>query len=43
MSCGKEKEIQKILSQAREKIAEELKIIDEKQICFLLDCRLSNV
>ena len=34
LACGKEKEIQKILSQAREKIAKELKIIDENQFAF---------
>ena len=34
MSCGSEKEIEKILSSARNKIAEELKIIDESKFAF---------
>ena len=36
MSCGKENEIEKILSIARNKIAEDLKIIDKKAIYILL-------
>ncbi len=34
LSCGSEKEIEKILSSARNKIAEELKIIDESKFAF---------
>ena len=34
LACGKEKEIEKILSQARDKIASELKIISENQFAF---------
>ncbi len=34
LSCGSEKEIEKILSSARTKIAEELKIIDESKFAF---------
>ncbi len=34
LACGNEKEIQKILAAARDKIAKELKIIDENQFAF---------
>ena len=34
LACGKEKEIQKILSLAREKIAKELKLIDKNSFAF---------
>ena len=34
LACGKEKEIMKILSQARNKIAQDLKIIDEDKFAF---------
>ena len=34
LACGKEKDITKILSQARDKIAKELNIIDENQFAF---------
>jgi aspartyl-tRNA synthetase len=34
MACGKEKEIEKILSLARNKIANDLKIIDQNQFAF---------
>ena len=34
LACGKEKEITKILSQARDKIAKDLNIIDENQFAF---------
>ena len=34
LSCGKENEITNILSQARTKIAEELRLIDENQFVF---------
>ena len=34
LSCGKEKEIEKILSQARNKIAQDLDIIDKDQFAF---------
>ena len=43
LSCGKQNEIEKILSLARNKIAQELNLIDNESICILLDCRLSNV
>jgi len=34
LACGKEKEIEKILSLARDKIAKDLKLIDENQFAF---------
>ena len=34
IACGKEKEIQKILSLARDKIARDLNIIDENKFAF---------
>ena len=39
LACGKEKEIEKILSQARVKIAEDLKIIDKDKFafCWIID------
>ena len=39
LSCGKEKEIEKILSIARNKIAEDLNIVDENQFtfCWIID------
>jgi aspartyl-tRNA synthetase len=39
LACGKKKEIEKILSLARDKIASELKIIDEKKFafCWIID------
>ena len=39
LACGKEKEINKILSQARDKIAKDLKIIDENKyaFCWIVD------
>ena len=39
LACGKEKEINKILSQARDKIARDLKIIDENKyaFCWIVD------
>ena len=39
LACGKEKDITKILSQARDKIAKELNIIDENQFtfCWIVD------
>ena len=39
LSCGKENEITNILSQARTKIAEELRLIDENQFvfCWIVD------
>ena len=39
LACGNEKEIEKILAQAREKIAKDLKIIDEDKFafCWIID------
>ena len=39
LACGKDKEINKILSQARDKIARDLKIIDENKyaFCWIVD------
>ena len=34
LACGDEKQIEKILSAAREKIAQELKLIDENKFAF---------
>ena len=34
LACGKEKEIQKILSLARDKVARDLKLVDENQFAF---------
>ena len=34
LACGKEKEVEKILSQARDKIAQDLGIIDEEKFAF---------
>ena len=34
LACGKEKEIEKILSLARDKIAQDLNIIDKDQFAF---------
>ena len=34
MACGKEKEIEKILSLAREKIAKDLDIVDKNNLHF---------
>ena len=34
LACGKEKEVEKILAQARDKIAKDLKLINENQFAF---------
>ena len=38
LACGKKKDVEKILSLARNKIANELNIISKGPIFFLLDC-----
>ena len=38
LSCGKKDDVEKILSLARDKIANDLNIIEKKSIFFLLDC-----
>ena len=38
LACGKKKDIEKILSLARDKIANDLNIIEKRSIFFLLDC-----
>ena len=43
LACGEEKEIRNILSIARNKIAQDLDIIEKDVFAFLLDRRLSNV
>ena len=37
LACGKDSEIKKFLSIARNKIAEDLKLIDQDKFAFLLD------
>ena len=36
-ACGKNSDVEKICSMARDKIAKDLNLIDENKICFLLD------
>ena len=45
LACGNEKEIEKILSLARNKIAEDLKIIDENKFafCWIIDYPMFEV
>ena len=37
LACGKQTEIEKILSLARNKIAQDLDVIDKEKFAFLLD------
>ena len=37
LACDKEKEVQRITSQARDKIAQDLNLINENTFAFLLD------
>ena len=38
LACGKKKDVEKILSLARDKIAKDLNIVEKRSIFFLLDC-----
>ena len=37
LACNKQSELEKITSLARDKIAYDLNLIDQKHFCFLLD------